>query len=576
MYRALSRILEDTSIRHFQVYLLLIFLYSIIQGLALMMLAPILTELFRNDIQAVERHLMHLTGLVIIGAILHYAHTMSGFKLAMVVLNNAHRRLGDHLMTLPMGWFTSNKIGRLSRTASGGTLSITNIFVRLLFSFVSGVVTPLTIATMMMILDWRLGLTALFCIPILYLAHRWSARWISKMEKHTDQAGVEASNRVVEFARNQHVLRTFDVSKQGYWPLEQAIEAQTSAGGAMLAQTLPRLLVSGGLVQVMYVVLAFVGVTLSLQDALPPAELIAFLALAARFTGPLAELAGRSGMLKMAFNDLDRLTAVLESPSLPEPKEPPSLTRIGEIVFSQVHFHYPQSPPVFSGLSLTIPNRTMTAIVGPSGSGKTSVIRLVLRYFDVQQGQVSVGGIDVRQQTLSGLMAQVSVVMQKVYLFDDTLEANVRLGRPNATETELREAIALSGLDKVTARLPNGKLTKVGEAGHLLSGGEKQRVSIARAILKRAPIIIMDEATSALDPENEAIIRHAMTVLKTRSTLIVIAHHLPSIVDADQIIVMDKGRIHQQGDHQNLVNETGLYRTLWDKQKLNHDWRMTR
>ena len=218
----------------------------------------------------------------------------------------------------------------------------------------------------------------------------------------------------------------------------------------------------------------------------------------------------------------------------------------------------------------------MTAIVGPSGCGKTTIARLVARFYDVDSGSVRVGGGDVREWATRDLMAHLSLVFQDVYLFDDTLEANVRVGRADASEAELRHAARLSGVDEIVERLPLGWDTPVGEAGRALSGGERQRVSIARALLKNAPIVLFDEATSALDPDNESRITEAMEALRRNATLIVIAHKLDTITAADQIVVLDEsGRVAQIGTHEELYAESGgQYRAFWEARSRASGWRI--
>ena len=246
------------------------------------------------------------------------------------------------------------------------------------------------------------------------------------------------------------------------------------------------------------------------------------------------------------------------------------------VALDHVSFSYEADHPVLRDISFHVEPGTMTAIVGPSGCGKTTIARLIARFYDVNSGTVSVGGRDVRQWDPAELMAQLSLVFQDVYLFDDTLVANVRIGRPEASDTELEEAARLSGVDEIVARLPLGWKTRVGEGGRALSGGERQRVSIARALLKDAPIVLFDEATSALDPENEHRVTAAMDVLRQNASLIVIAHKLDTITAADQIVVLDEnGRVVQIGTHSQLFAETGgQYRAFWDARTRAAGWRL--
>ena len=246
------------------------------------------------------------------------------------------------------------------------------------------------------------------------------------------------------------------------------------------------------------------------------------------------------------------------------------------MALQDVSFSYEADHPVLQGVSFRVEPETMTAIVGPSGCGKTTIARLIARFYDVDAGSVRVGERDVRDWDTADLMAQLSLVFQDVYLFDDTLEANVRVGNPDATRADIEEAARLSGVDEIVERLPHGWDTPVGEGGRALSGGERQRVSIARALLKAAPIVLFDEATSALDPENESRITDAMAALRRDATLIVIAHKLDTITAADQIVVLDEtGRVAQIGTHAELYSQAdGQYRAFWDARSRASGWKL--
>ncbi|TQJ00542.1 ATP-binding cassette subfamily B protein [Amycolatopsis cihanbeyliensis] len=560
--------------RSVRIYLAWLVAFGVLQGVATALLVPVLQALLAGQTGIALRWLLVLLAAVVITCVARYQQAMKGFALALVTLTSLHRRLGDHVATLPLGWFSSEQVGRLSRSATGGTLMVTNVTAHLLTPVASGILTPATVALAMLAFDWRLGLATVLCAPLLYLVHRWAATAVGRSEERTDAAGALASSRVVEFARNQQVLRAFGRTTEGYQPLEDAIERQRGAWGRMLAQTAPRLLGSGLAVQLAFAVVIAVGVSLAAGGAIDPVPLVALLALAARLTGPLAELAGQSGMLRMAANDLRRLAAIFDEPPLPEPARSRELTAPGEIALTGVTFGYEPDRPVLADVTFRVPPRTMTAIVGASGSGKTTITRLVLRFFDVDAGVVSVGGADVRELSTTDLMAQISVVMQDVYLFDDTLEANIRLGRPSASEADVREAARLAGVDEIVARLPHGWRTGVGEGGASLSGGERQRVSVARAILKDAPIVLLDEATAALDPENERYVASALRALSDRATLLVIAHKLPTVVAADQILVLDGGRVAEAGTHEELLASGGAYTRFWNERSRAEGWRL--
>lgn len=550
--------------------------FAVLQGLAMALLVPLLQALFNQDQAALTRYLQLLLLIVVFTSLARYQQTVKGAALALLVLQSLHHRLGDKLTQLPLHWFDNEKVGRLSRSATAGTLMVTNIFAQLLPPVVNGYLTPFTVALTLFWFDWHLALAALFSMPIIYFAQRQSANWIANMERAVDLAGVEASNRVVEFARYQGLFRAFGKNRQGYEPLEQAIVAQGKASGSMLRQTFPRLLAGGLVIQLAFIGLIVCAIWLHFAGSLGAVELIALLTLIARFTGPLAEVAGRTGLLRMAANDLERITHVLTQPSLPEVQHSQAFTApIGTIEFDDVKFSYQVDKPVLEQLSFSIAANTTTAVVGASGSGKTTIAKLLLRFWDIGSGAIKINGVDIRQLTTQDLMAQLSVVMQEVYLFNDTLAANVRFANPNASPDELEHVAELAGVSDIIARLPQGWDTLIGEGGSTLSGGEKQRVSIARALLKAAPIVILDEATAALDASNERFLNQSLQQLSKTSTLIVIAHQLNTVANADQILVIDEGRVSESGQHAQLLAQQGQYAHFWQQLHQAKHWQFS-
>jgi ATP-binding cassette subfamily B protein len=545
--------------------------YGVLSGVAAALLVPVVEAMAAGD--PLGGHLLALAVVTAFAVVVRYLQTMRGSAAALETMTAMHQRLGDHLVSLPLGWFDSDRTGRLTRTATDGTIMITGIFAHLLSPLVIAVAAPATVTVALFVLDWRLGLAAALTVPVLAFAFRFAAVSLARGEAGNHAADVEAGSRVIEFGRNQQVLRAFGRSVHGYRPLEQAIEEQRLVRRRTLGQGVVGLTVAGLAVQLTVTVLLLVCVWLALDDAVTPAAAVALVALAFRFAGPLADVSEYAGAIRIAGGDLRRLTDVLREEPMPEPAESASPSRPGTIEFDRVTFGYGPTP-VLRDVSFTVAPGSVTALVGPSGSGKTTVIRLISRFWDVQQGAVRVGGADVRDLRTEDLTDQLALVFQDVYLFDDTLAANIRLGRPAATDEEFAEAARLAGVDEIVARLPRGWQTRVGEGGASLSGGERQRVSIARALLKRAPIVLLDEATAALDPENERYLRQSVRLLAQHSTVLLIAHRLTNVVEADQIVVLEDGQVTEKGTHESLVTSAGKYARLWQTRTTAQGWRL--
>jgi ATP-binding cassette subfamily B protein len=444
-------------------------------------------------------------------------------------------------------------------------------------------VSAATVVIGLALFDWRIAAVALVGGLILMACGALAARLIAGAEMLNHDAEVEVNTRVVEFARCQPVLRAFGRTGSDFTPLSAALDAQHRVGRRALWRSVAGLMLNGVAVQAVFSALIGAGAGLAVRGELDPLTAVAILGLAARFASPLAALAEYGSAMRMARTELDRITDILDTPALPEPQSPQSVSVPGRVELDRVAFSYPgrsEAPGgvgrvVATDISFVAEPGTMTALVGPSGSGKTTLTRLIARFYDTDTGTVRVGGVDVRDQRTTDLMAQLSLVFQDVYLFDDTLWENVRIGRPGASDAEIAAAAETAGLTSVLRRLPDGWQTRVGEGGSALSGGERQRVSIARALLKAAPIVLFDEATSALDPENERHVAESIRTLAQRSTVIVIAHKLSTVTAADTIVVLSgTGEVADAGSHAELMARGGQYADFWAQRTAAAGWAM--
>lgn len=598
MFELISRLREPLSAAgrtNFRQVTALSCIVGVVRGLSLIAFIPAAIALTSGR----PAWGMNLTAWLIVLALCALASFVTEYLLAMRsymvsfdFLSNMHRAIGDKVASLPLGSFRADTDGKMSRLVSRELMLLGEMFAHMYSPFIAAIVTSLTMLVGITVFSPALGLVCVLAIPVI-AGGVWVARTcLNSGSALKEPPAQELSHRIVEYATKQGALRACGRSSS-YDPLERAEDTYGKAARRSLIRETIGQVVNGMAAQVVVVSLIIVIGLLAVGGSVSPVEAIVSIGLLLRFTQILVDI----GMLASAFETrrpvLDLSHEVLSAPELPilpasSDQDPASSNHDpassdqdpacsgSAVALTDVSFAYEADHPVLRGVSFQVAPGTMTAIVGPSGCGKTTIARLVARFYDVDAGSVSVGGRDVRQWDTAQLMAQLSLVFQDVYLFDDTLEANVRIGRADASDDDVKEVARLSGVDEIVERLPLGWNTRVGEGGRALSGGERQRVSIARALLKAAPIVLFDEATSALDPENENHITDAMDALRRNATLIVIAHKLDTITAADQIIVLDhSGRVAQVGTHAELYSQSdGQYRAFWQARSRAAGWKL--
>ena len=486
----------------------------------------------------------------------------------------ADRRIAiaDRMKSVPMGFFSTNSLGQVSGVCTTVVGSIESMVPMVLVNILSGLITTAVFTLLLLLWSWRIGLIALAGIAVYLLVVSAMEKKSAAIAQDSQKSQTALTEAVLETVQGMSVVKSFNLTGKGDKKLQDALEYHRRSNLQVEHVMTPYTAVQEAVLQIASVaimaaaVALWIGGSLTLSDALM-AVVVSFLVFSQ------VKLFGMGvSMLRLAGAAIDRTVETEQMPRLDEKGKAVSPQR-HDIVFDHVNFSY-EAKPILRDVSVTLPDKTTTAIVGPSGSGKTTFCNLVARFWDVDSGSVRIGGTDVRDYTLASLMDQISMVFQNVYLFSDTIENNIKFGCPEATHAQVVEAAKKACCDDFISALPEGYDTVIGEGGASLSGGEKQRISIARAMLKDAPIIVLDEATANVDPENEDRLQTAIEALTHEKTVLMIAHQLKTVRGADQILVLDGGRIVQQGRHEELIAQSGIYADFVGGRKETVGWKL--
>ena len=516
--------------------------------------------------------LVALAACAVVSTVTDFQGQRTSMTGALDFMHDVHHAVGDKIARLPLRWFDSDTAGTMSRAVSQEMLSLGESAAHFLYRIASTTAGCAVIWIGSWAWDWRLGLFLTVGAPAMALFIALARRLVDRGKAIAEPAERELATRVVELARCQGALRSCRAVGR-YGRLRAAFDDGARAAVRALWWETGGNLLSGAFTQVVVVGMIMLTASFAVAGTMEPLPAIATIGMCLRFTTMLDDVGAAVFGVEERRQMMNHLDAVMDAEVMDEPASRAELGEPGAVELDGVVFGYRTGERVLDGVSLRVPARSMCAIVGPSGSGKTTIARLVARFWDVGSGTVRVGGADVRDMPTAQLMEQLSMVFQDVYLFDDTLAANIRIGDPRADDERVRRAADLAGVAEIVDRLPGGWDARVGEGGRALSGGERQRVSIARALLKRAPIVLLDEATSALDAENEANVVAAIEELRRASTLVVIAHKLETIAAADQVVVLgDDGRVAQVGRHEQLVEVDGPYRDFWTQRTRARGW----
>ena len=574
MWKLLTRVVNAAEMRTIIAWFVA---SAVLQGLTLALMIPFLRALYSRS-QFLTAWLIAVVVMAVSAALvetiaMHRSYRVSVFEVCDTMID----RVADHVLTLPLGWFSAEREAAVVNATSKEVNTLSHLASMVIPNLCNAFIVPLVMLGATAVVEWPLALIMAAAIVPLVLTWRLMGAATTRANEMEDRTSSAAAGRLVEFARLQPVLRATGATKTGWAPVQAALEADS-------ASTLDGLRVKGRpgqyfnlIVNVAFALVMAVGLARVSGHRLDVVAYLAIMAVTARTLLPLTKAAMYGSEADNAKVALRAVGDILDARPLSDPEPGQEVEPRGTtIALNDVSFSYDAGRPVLAGVSLSAPQGRVTALVGPSGAGKSTILRLAARFWDVDDGTVTIGGAPVRSMRASTIMGMTSMVFQDVYLFDTTIRENLRIARPEATDAELAEAARRARLDRVIEALPHGWDTQVGPGGLSLSGGERQRVAIARAFVKDAPILLLDEITSALDGENESAITEVVRELSEGRTVIVVAHRLSTVRQANEVVFLEPtragARVAQRGTPQELAAVPGPFREFIEASTASSRW----
>ena len=574
MWKLLTRVVNAAEMRTIIAWFVA---SAVLQGLTLALMIPFLRALYSRS-QFLTAWLIAVVVMAVSAALvdtiaMHRSYRVSVFEVCDTMID----RVADHVLTLPLGWFSAEREAAVVNATSKEVNTLSHLASMVIPNLCNAFIVPLVMLGATAVVEWPLALIMAAAIVPLVLTWRLMGAATTRANEMEDRTSSAAAGRLVEFARLQPVLRATGATKTGWAPVQAALEADS-------ASTLDGLRVKGRpgqyfnlIVNVAFALVMAMGLARVSGHRLDVVAYLAIMAVTARTLLPLTKAAMYGSEADNAKVALRAVGDILDARPLSEPEPGQEIEPRGTTIsLNDVSFSYDAGRPVLAGVSLSAPQGRVTALVGPSGAGKSTILRLAARFWDVDDGTVTIGGAPVRSMRASTIMGMTSMVFQDVYLFDTTIRENLRIARPEATDAELAEAARRARLDRVIEALPHGWDTQVGPGGLSLSGGERQRVAIARAFVKDAPILLLDEITSALDGENESAITEVVRELSEGRTVIVVAHRLSTVRQADEVVFLEPtqagARVAQRGTPQELAAVPGPFREFIEASTASSRW----
>lgn len=562
--------------RNLQKSMVIGFLNAICNSLLVLALYVVLKAIVENQVSTrTAWTAFAIMVLSIIGKIItQYFSQLQRTHAGYFMVADKRISIGEKLKRVPMGYFNQNSLGQITAIETTILNDVETAVPVVLVTTLGGFLNSLVFALFILLFDWRMGLITLFGIVIFLFitsAMEKKSREGVPARQETQAVLVEA---VLETIQGMSVVKAFDLEHSLDKKVDKAIEESFRKNERLEKAMTPYVAMQQLVLNMFSVLLMFCAIAFYLDGSMELTNSLIMVVRSFLVYEQLKVAGSCVANMRIAEHSIDKANKIDEVPTMEEGKRETSPASM-EIRFSNVDFAY-EKKKILNHVSFTIPEKKMTAIVGPSGSGKTTLCRLIPRFWDVDAGTVSIGGVDVKDYTMNSLMKNISMVFQNVYLFADTIENNIKFGKVDATYEEVVEAAKRACCHDFIMALPQGYQTRIGEGGASLSGGEKQRISIARALIKDAQIVIFDEVTANVDPENEDRLQKAIEELTRDKTVIMIAHRLKTVRNAEKILVLDHGEIVQEGRHETLIKEKGLYADFVETRKEAIGWKLGR
>lgn len=548
--------------------------YSVFEALKIPAIYIVINDILKNNVSRKTIIMSFLIMLVsiVVCSILKNSMTMQQTIGGYTLCANKRIEIAEHLKYVPMGYLNDNSLGYITSVTTNTLENLQDIATRVIMITTQGFINTLIIASCIFIFDYRIGIIVFIGILLFFFIN-------SRMQNRADSlAGVKTESdsrlveKVLEYIQGISVVKSYNLADKSNQKVIKAIEDNNDINFKMEKTFIPYMMIQNFALKFMGVAVIIASIYFYINNSMSLINCMLMITASFIIYSQLETAGNFSSLLRVMNNSVDNVNKVFETPLMDSDGEDITPKNYN-INFDNVSFSY-EKRKILKDVSFTVPEKTTTAIVGPSGSGKTTICNLIARFFDVDSGKVTIGGRDIREYTLDSLLKNISMVFQDVYLFHDTIANNIKFGTNNATEEMIIEAAKKASCHDFIMSLPNGYDTVIGEGRASLSGGEKQRISIARAMLKNAPIIILDEATANVDPENEEKLQNAINELTRDKTIIMIAHRLKTVRNADQILVVDNGQIVERGNHNSLMKEDGIYKQFINVRKEAIGWRI--